>query len=343
METFQEGFFDLVKHYGEMLERGNRINDTLYTLHDFSHHCIDIFKNLNDILLSDVAFSEAGLTSEELFVLNTSVLFHDISMAKNIHFDRNSHAEQSALFVLEEYNNQSSLVSRRTTSQQIDAIRIIIKSHSDIKTNKEKINVLDDPELVNDMPGYTRIRARLLAGLLRLADELDVTNSRIGNDLSYYNQLEKSNDSEAESMKHWKKLKFFKDIKIKKDNVSVIELIVDDLYINNEKDDRLDIIRSIKEVKEKITLECKNIMEKTILVDEKSAQYVVVRNIELKSNIKEILDLQGTTINIKPKYNLRIISFSEATSSDNKAEINLINTSLQLMTSVRISGNPLFQ
>jgi hypothetical protein len=324
MGGLKEGFFDLVKYYGDMLDRGNRINDTLYTLHDFSHHCVNIFKILNDILLSDAAFSADGLTSEELFVLNTSVLFHDISMAKNIHFDRNAHSEQSALFVLEEYKNPSSLMLKWMTPQQIDAVRIIIKSHSDIKVNEEKVNALDDPELVNDMPGHTRIRARLLAGLLRLADELDVTNSRIGNDLSYYNQLEKSNNAENESIKHWKTLMCFKDIKIKNDNVSVIELVIDDLYIKNEKDDRLDIIRRIKEVKEKIALECENIMKKTILIDKKSSQYVVVRNVELKSNMKEILELPDTTINRKPKCDLQIISFSETTSSDNKAEINLI-------------------
>ena len=125
---------------------------------------------------------------------------------------------------------------------------LVVKAHSNLKINGEIINTLDDPKLVNDMPGYTStIRAKLLAGLLRLADELDVTNARLGNDMSYYNQLDQNITTEAVSIEHWKSLMCFNNIRIKRDNFSVIELEVDDLYISNEKDRIVEIKRRIYE------------------------------------------------------------------------------------------------
>ena len=76
----------------------------------------------------------------------------------------------------------------------------------------------------------------------------------------------------------------FNNIRTKTDNVSIIELVVDDLYVANESDKATEIKRRILNVINKIKRECTYIMEHIILVDKKASQYVVVRNVEIVSN-----------------------------------------------------------
>ena len=236
-------FDKLVMHYSPFLGKGKTENatETRFTLHDFEHHCYDLFKHISEVILSEAAYERKGLNKREFYILNLSVLFHDISLHTVNNCERQRHAKQSANWIREEYENPSTTFSdvSELVETEVDALCAIIEAHSDEKNGDGKTGI--ENLALKDYPSKQKpIRTKLLAGILRLADELDISVLRIG-DRRFEHQLKKMSEeydkacnqfqtaiddeikriaeqemerlkSSAESYKHWKKLHYFEDV-----------------------------------------------------------------------------------------------------------------------------------
>ncbi len=253
----QESFDRLAEHYGELLNRGCPIGEVLYTAHDFDKHCNDIFRIISEIILLHA--DSNMFTSKELYVLHLSVLFHDISMAVNKNWNRNTHSKESADYVKDEENNQSSPLAQEKqrnniTHNDISVIRKIITAHSDIKDGsvEDEKNGIKNPELLFRMSGG--INGKAIAAILRLADEFDITSDRLGTEL-FADQLSVENEKERISIKHWKRLHYFSMMDYTENDLSQIEIYCDDEYINLNNDDISNIVCEIMEVRSKILKE----------------------------------------------------------------------------------------
>lgn len=308
MRDSDKATFDmLVNTYGEILNKGNSKKPILYTLHDFDHHCINIFHIISTIILDKTYLGDQnGITDDELFILNLSVLFHDISMATDIHCDRKKHSLQSAEFVQEESLRTNTALARAIDSPNIIyALAQIIQAHSDVKDGFDNPNNgIMNPDLKELMPVQTgEIRAKLLAGILRLGDELDVTNNRMG-DSSFAKQLSEDDPEEAESKRHWNKLNYF-CTHSRDDLTGDVRLIVAESYAKAEIEagnlqNVVDIIRGVEDKVRKEFAEIDKIVFKTTqfashIIGIKSI-YVFCEIEELATALKEDL----TRANIQP-------------------------------------------
>lgn len=248
-------FMDMLKYYAPKLETRIVLNGSAFTSHD-AYHCLDIYKIISSCLLrKNTAYRDGlGLSKRELFILNLAVLFHDIGMSNSLEARRDNHSELSAEYVQKEYDDIRSMLRSQTdlTVSEVKAMKAIIKAHSNIKGDasipKER-NGIRLPELKKEYKDLHSkpIKALFLAGLLRLADELDVTSERLGNG-TLENEIQEGkkkilkyeaegNTQELqkwagflESEKHWKRLHYFESISLSVDKTG-IELLVDDEYV----------------------------------------------------------------------------------------------------------------
>lgn len=307
--TYKEIFYRIVEHYGKDLNNKIMIDGSIYTAHNFDNHCMGIYKIISDVLLdSKQAYnSTVKFTEKELFLLDLAVLFHDYSMSVSLTVERKNHSAQSAQYVQKLYDNQSSLFFKEANliQNEIKALKAIIKAHSDVKdgTVLKEEQGIRNPQLKDNMPARTGIiRAKLLAGILRMADELDITSDRLGNTNieeelkkveKEYSELQlRRNISEEpeivkkvekyqnyiESLKHWENLHLFSQV-YRKAQDDKIYLEVDSEYLHNLLDSgeaNGDLARRIVEVYNKVKKEWAEIREYVI---EQSEQKLDVRSI----------------------------------------------------------------
>jgi len=248
-DEYKENFYSIVEGYRNKLSNRVVLDESVYTMHDFDHHCFDIYKILSSILLEqdNLYIHPYGLHPRELYILNLSVLFHDIGM-NVISADRNKHSILSAEYIQNEYDKTGSVFSQNCdlSSNEIKALKAIVIAHSDVKDGsvpKEK-NGLNSPDLVDyqmNCGEEASVRTKLLAALLRIADELDVTSNRLGKrelETEIKEFVDKHNlctqggsclqtreyNSYLESLKHWKRLYYISQIKkIDKDIILCID------------------------------------------------------------------------------------------------------------------------
>lgn len=257
-ERYQKMFDEMVKEYAGKLSERIIISGSAYTLHDFDHHCFDIYKIISYVLFNEeiVYNKEHGLSQRELFILNLAVLFHDIGMSIVLGVARENHSVKSAEFIQQEYDDANRPLKKKTdlTPAEIKALKAIVEVHSNVKDGSvsSQENGLNSSKLVNyKSKTETEIRTKFLAGVLRLADELDVSSERLGTgELEQqievgkrkYEKLKESASSEIEkkqlkewegyleSLEHWKRLHLILYIKRNEDG-ETIELVLDDDYI----------------------------------------------------------------------------------------------------------------
>ena len=251
----------VLEHYAPMLATRIVLDGSAFTSHD-EYHCLDIYKIISTCLLREATTynEEVGLSKRELLILNLAVLFHDIGMSNRLGVKRGNHSSESANYVQAEYDDVRSVLRSETNliPQEIKALKAIIKAHSNIKRDPEiskEINGIRSPELQKEYKDLHSkpIRALFLAGLLRLADELDITSERIGNGIvendiregkKIVSKYEREGNSEElkkwegflESEKHWKRLHLFEAILLSRDKKG-IELVVDDEYVEQRLDE----------------------------------------------------------------------------------------------------------
>jgi adenine/guanine phosphoribosyltransferase-like PRPP-binding protein len=209
------------------------ISGTAFTPHDFSRHCYNIYRIVSKILDKQLMQNFEELSSESLLLLNISILFHDYSMSQD-GTNRLEHSDVSAKLFKERYAEwaKNSGDTTSLTVSQRKKIQTIIRAHSDIKTSDDVIQentieaIKEDVQSADIAGEY--IHVKFLAGMLRMADELDVTIDRAGNELHKALQLDSTDSEQNKSIKHWKKLKYFYEIKL--ENADVILRIDNDVY-----------------------------------------------------------------------------------------------------------------
>ena len=294
----QEIFNRLASYYGEMLNKGPARINTIYTLHDFDHHCTNIYRAISIFLLQE---DDEALSEEEWYILNLAILFHDISMCRGgfdkekedaTQFDRNIHALQSEEWLLHEFENSKTVLRSGSDLNQylVEIIGKICKAHSNIKRGgiSSEINALFDADLPDSIQGTTQIiRVRLLAGLLRLADEMDVTVSRLGND-----RIEEQftiDSEDVESKKHWDRLHLINAIEIARDNSDVLQLQTADRTLQERLDsgDGMNVKDDLDNIVHKIQKELDNIWI-ILKADPQTARLITIRKVELFTNSESV-------------------------------------------------------
>lgn len=264
-EDYLDKFHDLVKQYGQRLSTNLYKNGSVYTMHDFEHHCCDLYKIISNVILNaNSAYDEMlGLKEREFYILDVSTLLHDIGMNKAVNMNRNTHSRDSADMIRKEYKDASSMLAETHSDLTVNEIRgicHIVQAHSDgnhpdIPECQRGVN---SPQLEESLDGrHGEIREKFLAYILRMADELDVTSNRIGqgnvekeleNAEEEYQKLvselagctpdrkievERALEECREAKKslvHWKRLYLFREIK-REPRDGQAYLIVDDEYV----------------------------------------------------------------------------------------------------------------
>lgn len=268
-ESNKKRFDKIVEEYAEKLNRIVSDGGTVYTLHDFDHHCCNLYKIVSDVILYEkTAFGgdEDSINERELYILNLAILLHDLGMTKYVDLTRDNHSTVSADLIREAYKNSANPLSdgkSGLSKNEIEALALIVEAHSDVKDGSvpDEVNGLKNPKLTNSMPGRVKkIRAKFLANILRMADELDITSDRQGsmdvrNELEdavknrkiIEKQLENTKDEDTKkkleaqlkryksaetSLKFWKNLTLFK--LVERDDAGNVKLCIDDDVIANE-------------------------------------------------------------------------------------------------------------
>lgn len=324
--TYQEDFDKLAEHYGKMLNRGPAQTITVYTSHDFDRHCFDLYRIISMYLLREEGIRQ--LSQEELYLLNLSVLLHDISMCQggyengvNTAFDRNIHALQSAQWIRHEFDQGNTILNEISlTTKQIEIICDICKAHSTLKGRKVSTGLFD-PNLKYKKVGKTEeIRVKALAGILRIADELDVTRDRLTSADEMDKLLTAAADDgrpevqafireNEESRKHFRRLLLISSLERCEDNITQLALkldigqvekrqmagdeanLMDDLHaIQNKIQGELEILWNEVITKEAARAE-RLITVKTVVWAEEDEQYI--QNLRL-------LEVADSPVNIRP-------------------------------------------
>lgn len=301
-ESYKKNFLDIVEHYRKKFAPKIQIGRSVYTLHDFDHHCVNIYKIISDVILfSKVAYEEnVGLNDKELYILDLAVLFHDFGMFCDLESKRADHSRRSAEYLTEVYHARDSFFREtcNLNENELKALKLIVMAHSDIKEENipDDQNGINNPELMDEISGSIEvIRVKFLACILRLADELDITVARLGNDdyesqLSQYEDEElelsrkiKENHSESErkeaesrlkeiqdfieSNKHWKRLHLFSLVYRQGSESDEVCLEVNDDYVKHKTDEGDSyeyIVDEIFKVVGKVEEEFKNGLQKVM-------------------------------------------------------------------------------
>lgn len=270
----------LVGKYADELNKLPVKRETGYTQHDFSHHCKNIYQIIENVFLRGVMVEE-----EEHFVLAVAVLMHDISMTK-IHFDRLSHSQQSVDYIEEEIKNGVAIWND-LNARTIDAIEQVIRAHSDIKEctldGKEQVKTYtlrETKEKINGEAGILHVR--WLAGILRLADELDITVDRKGVADIRYEELRDDDPDESYSKKCWRQLSYFEAVEKSR---AIIELVLHKRYLRvHLNDDRANIVSEIRAIRKKIFKQLCETNEHAFNYDEEYIHKIKITDIRINDN-----------------------------------------------------------
>lgn len=356
-DQYKNAFFKIVEYYAPKLPEKLVKEGSAYTLHDFNHHCIDIYQIISDVILyPNMAYTSEGLTDKELYILNLAVLFHDFGMDAYLNCGRKDHSRTSAEYIQEIYHAGDSVFRSQSmlNENEVKALRLIVMAHSDIKDGSIQAdeNGLNNPELRNDMPAQVgSIRAIFLASILRLADELDITVNRLGNndiesqlniikekkllkeeelsqngslhaqeELAYFGAL-------AESLEHWERLHFFSTIYRNNGSEEAVIQINDD-FIKQccDKGDTYEhLVDDILRVYRKINMEYENGFKRKIDEDKNSIvlkKMISVARFKLESNIDDVNQLIAkqlncfNTVNVVDDTSYKVSSENEEPQSD---------------------------
>jgi len=372
-----EAFKTILNHYESKLSDRIVIDGSAFTPHDLNH-CLSIYKIISNYIFNNLTVynAEIGLTRRELFILNLAVLFHDISMSDVVDVERGNHSLKSAEYVKEEYDDTKSVLRSKSTltNSECKALCEIIRAHSDVKGDPEipvNENGLNNSKLRikrKDTVGKN-IRMLFLAGVLRLADELDVSNERLGHEYienqleqieKKYEEMLERKDSERntkivslnESKKHWSRLHLFESIDLDSSNSEIL-LVVDDDYIEqriSEGETARSLANTISEVYSKIKKEFDDISQKAFS-NKDDKIYISIVRLGIKTEIKEIekefnnaqsrLSLNYDEKNIEQQEKVEICRHSN---DKDKLEVpTLIDLTLEKKISDEINNRRLLQ
>lgn len=293
---------ELAAEYGEQVNGLIKSGHSLFTQHDFDHHCYNLYRIISNNLCNMSVSEEESqkLTEHELFLLDSAVLLHDIGMSAevNLVINRAGHASKSAEFIRREWENTSSALysawNRAGLSEtDILALMEIVKAHSnDTQAPDPQKTGIHAPTLLEWMPASApcgKVRAKLLAGILRMADELDITLDRRGN-ARLTEQLDPADDGNRVSQNCWEKLNYFSQVIIDPNNRVQLNLVINDSYVREkiEQSDEDAILAGIWDVHKKVMEEWDMIQKEIFQKTEGGHGIIRVEQIRVVSQLPEV-------------------------------------------------------
>ncbi len=233
---------EMVTKYYKTLNEGAFFSDVTFTPHDYEHHCINIYNHLYTILPE--SFYKHDKKGESLFILMVAVLFHDYALTLKSSEDfRKSHSKIARDKFLEEMHVKSSVISQNIPVDSWgNYIADIIYAHSDIKETSQTKHTLK--EIINkykDDPILLKINVTQLAGLLRFADELDITYARLKG-THYYEKF-----INGSSKPHFDKLQLFSEVHLLDSKTLALKLRFEDPVLNSSKEYQAGLIVEVYE------------------------------------------------------------------------------------------------
>ncbi len=169
------------------------------------------------------------LTDDELFILLMGVLCHDVGMTEyktfggNYISDRENHNINSYLKVYDSSEHKAGSLGIKVPSNNPtynELIALLCLGHRDHEENGKKICTLTEESTINgakkripetdSLPDNSKVRVQYLASILRLADEIDVTNQRAPKDVEMH--LKDFITDEAKT--HWCTHQLIKEVRI---------------------------------------------------------------------------------------------------------------------------------
>lgn len=246
--------------YGPKLDMGTSSSEIKYTAHDYSHHCVNIYTGIENLV---VKRHSNELTPTELFILNVAVILHDYIMSTDTS-RRNTHSEDGANYIMEKINSETGTeLNQLLSNEEARMISYVVYGHGDIKSKDgSEINTLKEvTELyLNEYYRYP-IKVPYLAAILRLADEFDCTVKRLTRPIQEIAFTDSKKD--IESAKHYRKLQLIERIGIKVRPNNVLYLYCNDVVLDElryEED-----VQNVLEVREKIIKELNNVKNNVYL------------------------------------------------------------------------------
>lgn len=309
------------EQYAVRLDRGPVHKPIAYTFHDYSHHCFDIYKIVDKAILFKPSLSE-----QEWFILNTAILLHDFSMTFD-NFDRLIHSKQSAEWLLDQMEKDT-VLKKNLNPSEAEAIALIIQAHSDCKKNVNGTEEIEQYTLENEKMaepmecgGAKNVHLQFLAAILRIADECDVTRDRVGD--ADFEGLKETDKEQKYSKEQWFQLKCFRSIVGKGE---LLELFVDDRYVQKHLGEMDEIEHRIKKVVMKIRKQLIYVRKKVIDNPEYMAMFQL-RKVVIRSEV-----LSDEYVN---KINDERLTEEESI----EVSVPVLNVDLANKISAKIDGN----
>lgn len=260
-EKYQKEFSKLAIHYGNYINTLNiNAGKTLYTRHDFDVHCINIYQIIDDLFIESFNFLTPHSDTKNIFKLYLAILLHDVGMT-DFNINRDAHSKKSVDYVMEQWENSSSplhnlRVNNILNQNDIYDICLMILAHSDIKDGSidESCNGLSNPKFADCRSD----RIIIMAAILRLADELDCSASRLG-DERRIEQLDQSDPEQKKSLEHWDKLHCISRVYMSNEDNRYIVLELNDYYVDKYSDKDRIFTKYLPEIVRKVQRELDSI------------------------------------------------------------------------------------
>jgi hypothetical protein len=230
--------------YKDVLDDGYYTSEIKFNTHDYSTHCIDIYRNIDKLIDWN---SPNKPSCQEMFLLDAAVILHDFCMA-TMPEKRFEHSNEALKLIVEKMNSsERNIINTIFINSEAEIVGDIILGHSDTKLRVGNINTLQ--VLLNkyreyESDEYANIRVCHLACMLRIADELDVTSDRIKRTLTEMN-FDMEDDGERESRKHYRKLELVKKV-MRDKNINNQLILVANEYKCGVQDDDFELIAEVK-------------------------------------------------------------------------------------------------
>jgi len=260
--------------YKPKLDSFTAPSNILYITHNYSNHCVNIYRIFEQILLPKFSVKKY-FTIENLFILNVSVILHDYIMITDPE-KRRVHSEEGKKYIVKKVFENDSFLQNSLIQKEAECVADVVFGHSDIKfklgDNISTIDLLPDYDFPSGESGP--INTKLLSALLRIADELDINNDRIKNMHHFEDKIQelhnkylmdksegKEINSEGDPLTHWNKCKILHFPQINKDDNRIINMVLNDEAIQTRSYYENDINLAI-EVRNKIQKELDTLNDK---------------------------------------------------------------------------------
>ena len=229
LKNKNEGYYNILKANIEILKPIlAKCTPPEYTGHAYDNHTLQVEKYVNDLLpqpLKDI------LDPTELFILLTAIHCHDIGMSKydTIEIDGRTYSDvsrgdhnQTVYEML--YDKANNIHTTNLINYPVDcdankfakSIAELCRGHRNHKDEQGKpIDTLTDLEDNNFT--NTTFKTKFFASILRLADELDITNQRAPQKILNLIVPWLNNQSKEE----WRKHSFYEQVDIKSDTLKI--------------------------------------------------------------------------------------------------------------------------